>query len=312
MIRRLNALPKARGVKISADKQSAVMVCQFHYIDTQKNFEKTSSFKINLVNNGKYRAGTARCFGCGTFVKDFAVILDPSKAGTDITLDEDSDEYAEPLYNERSNLILYDDDSEGIQLPNAIPWLAAEDWRSISGKLLKMIDAKLIFEEEYQNLMLYLPCVVNKEHIGGVRANLVKRGKRNYFNLPGDWVKEKALFPLDFTKKLIKKRGLSTIVLVEGPRDALRCLQYGIPAVGILGSGNWSDTKSDMVAALNPVRIITAFDGDKAGRGVTKKVYETFKGEFAVFNFRFDKYGEDLDPGNAPPKIMKKLRSYCI
>lgn len=65
--------------------------------------------------------------------------------------------------------------------------------------------------------------------------------------------------------------------------------------------------------ALNPKRVITAMDGDAAGRKVTKDIHESLKKELDVYNFDFGKYGEgNNDPGEAKSKIMKKLRSFCI
>lgn len=306
IVSKLRALPKERGVKIGQD--TAVMRCQWHTIAGGKR-EDTASFLINLKKNGRYKAGSGRCFGCTKYVSDFRIICDPALEGTHAGVEDDADVRVEPLFDEKTNAILADEDIV-IKLPNAIPWNASEAWRTINGKLLKHIGAKLIFEEEFQNLMAYLPCMVNGKHVGGVRANLVKRGKRNYFNIPGTWVKETGLFPYDTTAKIIKKMKWKTIVIVEGPRDALRCLQKGIPAVAILGTGNWSELKSDLIVNLGVEQVITALDGDKAGLRTTKKVYQSFKGELDVYNFDFRKYGQDLDPGNMPKKVTARLRSY--
>lgn len=312
MVRQLRALPKSRGkVLIGAEQKSAKIICQWHKVDGGGR-EKTPSFIVNLQNNGRYRAGSGRCFGCGKFIKKFEAIIDPSKEGLDTSLGDDVDEYAEPLYNESVDRILSDEDEEGIVLPNALPWLRHEDWRSVTGQLMHLISAKQIYEEQYEKIMAYLPCMVNEEHVGGIKANLVKQGKLNYINLPGDWVKEKGLFPYDFVVKYLNKYKLKTIVLVEGPRDALRSLQQGIPALAILGSQNWSENKAELIINLGVERIITAMDPDVAGNKATNAVFESFTGEIDIYNFRFDKYGKNIDPGNAPRSVMRKLRSFVI
>jgi len=310
MISRLRQLPRDRGVKFAPDMSSAVMVCQWHHVSGNIR-EATPSFKINIERSGKFKAGSGHCFACSKHINDFAVILDPSKEGSDTSFDgADTDEYVQQLYDDKTNSILLENEEETIKIPNALPWQPREHWRSIHGKLLHRIEAKLIFKEEYQTLMAYFPCVVEGKHIGGIEANLVKKGKRNYYNSKGPWVKERGLFPFDFTKALIKKRGLKTIVPVEGPRDALRCLQMGIPAVAVLGSANWSELKAELIASLGIEQILTAFDGDKAGNKVTKDVFDSFKGEYDINRFRFDRYGEGIDPGNAKREIMMKLKSY--
>lgn len=313
MIRQLKSLPKSRGkVKIGSEEKTAKIICQWHYVQG-KDRESTPSFIVNLQNNGKYHAGTGRCFGCGKYIKKFEAIIDPSKESLDTSLGEDEDEYVQPLYNESVDAILHDEDEEtGHVLPNALPWLRHEDWRTINGQLMYLIGAKQFYKEEFEKIMAYLPCNVNGKEVGHIEANLQKEGKRNYFNKPGPWVKETGLFPYDFVVKYLKRYKLKTIVPVEGPRDALRCLQFGIPALAILGTQNWSENKAELISNLNVERIISAMDGDKAGILATNAVFESFKGEIDTYNFRFDKYGEKLDPGNCPKEIMRKLRSFVI
>ena len=310
MIRQLKALPRERKVKIASDQTHAWQICQFHFRAPGER-ESSASFKINLIRNGKFPQGSGRCFSCSRYVPNFEAVIDPNKLeSTDDS--EETEEYVQSLYNSSLDPILIDKDAEEINLPNPIPW-TTDDWRSIPANIMRGIGAKLIFDVEYDNLMAYLPCMVNGRHVGGIRANLVKKGKRNYYNLKGPWVKEKGLFPFDYTVSQLKERNLSTVVLVEGPRDCLKLLQYGIPALAILGTGNLSDTKVEMLINLNPERIIIAMDGDKVGREAAKKIHNSLKDELTVYNFNFLKYGEgNNDPGEADPKIMKKLRGYCI
>lgn len=312
MVAKLKALPKTRGkVIINSQQTTAKIVCQWHYVQGTER-EKTPSFIVNLQRNGKFAAGTGRCFGCGRFVRQFEAIIDPSKENlADSLKDDDEDDFVQPLYNDTVDAVLHDEDPDELSIPNALPWNRNDDWRSIRGQLMYLIDAKMIFEEEFETIMAYLPCMVEGNHVGGIKARLEKKGKFNYVNTPGDWVKELGLFPYDFTVKFMEKYKLSTVVLVEGPRDALRCLQMGIPAMAILGSQNWSENKAELVTNLNPKRVITAMDGDKAGRRATLKVYESLKGEAPIYNFRFDKYDTN-DPGEAPVAVMKKLKSFCI
>ena len=82
--------------------------------------------------------------------------------------------------------------------------------------------------------------------------------------------------------------------MVEGPRDALNMLQYGFPALAILGSHNWSQFKTDLVLLLNPSKIIFAFDNDEAGNLALEQISPYFKGYQDVLQLQFK---EGQDPG---------------
>lgn len=311
MIRRLKALPRDRKVQIASDQSYAKMICQFHYVSPGQR-ENTPSFKINLKRNGKFAPGTGRCFGCSQYVGKFEAILDPSKLEiSEESFDEEGDDFVQPLYNTSLDPILLDEDEEEFSIPNPIPW-TNDEWRSIPGYIMKGIGAQLYFDVEFDNLMVYLPCNVDSKHIGGIRANIEKKGKRNYYNTKGPWVKEEALFPYDYTVGLLESTSLSTIIIVEGPRDSLKLLQYGIPAVAILGTGNWSETKAELILSLHPKRVITALDGDAAGKRATKEIHKSLKNEVDIYNFDFSKYGEDLDPCNCPEKVLRNLKRCLI
>lgn len=306
IVTKLKQLPADRKIKIGDDK--ATMVCQWHRL-ADGSREHTGSFIINLVKNGRYQAGTGRCFSCSKYIGDLRIICDPALEGVAANVDDEPDEQIISLFDEKTQLMVSDEDTI-MNVSSAIKWNEFEDWRGIKGKILKFIDAKLIFEEEYQNLMIYLPCVVNKQFVGGIKGNLIKKGKRNYYNQSGVWTKEVGLFPYDSALKIMKRVQASTLVLVEGPRDALRCLQFGIPAVAILGTSNYSEFKEELIVSSGAKRVITAFDGDAAGKKVTKEVYQSLRNEIDVFNFDFSKYGEDVDPGNAPMKVIRKLKRH--
>ncbi len=60
--------------------------------------------------------------------------------------------------------------------------------------------------------------------------------------------------------------GWETIVLVEGPADALRLYEAGIPAVALLGVSNWTDIKASILVGLGFKRVFVMMDADRAGR----------------------------------------------
>lgn len=80
----------------------------------------------------------------------------------------------------------------------------------------------------------------------------------------------KVLFPFDY---VIKNFSPDRIVLVEGPIDALWMIQNGIPAFSILGTGNWSGHKRDLLIANNIKKVLICMDGDEAGRAVAPVIF---------------------------------------
>jgi DNA primase len=191
-------------------------------------------------------------------------------------------------------------------------WDEGQPWRTVSGKLLRKINAGTMYDVQLKRIFVYLPCKVNNTVVGFIRANVVKQGKANYFNSDGAWTFKRGLFPYDFVKGMIRKRKYRTVVLVEGPRDALKCIQYGIPAIACLGASNWSDMKTELILALTELNVdtvITAFDPDEAGVKLTSTVYAALKDEIKVRQFKFP---EDVDPGSMPKDIAVRLKSYCV
>jgi hypothetical protein len=126
--------------------------------------------------------------------------------------------------------------------------------------------------------------------------------------------------------------GKSSVVLVEGPRDALRLLSYGIPCMAILGTHSWSDKKSGLLEAAGVDRIITCFDGDEAGKIATnlivygKTVNKAVRPNFTPLENLFTVKAVKLwnlpipkdfaegkfDPGNLPDSYLQKLKKLVM
>src|SRR5690606_7832235 len=111
--------------------------------------------------------------------------------------------------------------------------------------LLSDIGAKLC-QKQYEDgswsaKMLWLPVKVNNQTKGYIKARLKKQeGMTSYINAPGKWSLTYGLFPYDYAVDVMAQLDLSTMALVEGPRDALRLLSEGIPACAMLGTQSWS------------------------------------------------------------------------
>ena len=202
-------------------------------------------------------------------------------------------------------------------------------WRSISTNLLIDIGCTLIFQ--YNEKFIYMPVNVLGEEKGFIRARLQKiADKPSYLNKPGKWSERYGLFPYDYSIALMRRKKLNTLVLVEGPRDALRLLSNDIPACAILGTQSWVKRKGELVEIAGVEKVITCFDGDDAGidatSSITEKLHTLVKTEnfnlagkdSPYHEFRKNKSpaksakqaGVELwDPCNMPIRKVKQLKS---
>lgn len=313
LLKCLANISKTRKVKLESNGEYAKIQC--FNLDHKGGSEATPSFRVNLVKNGKHRAGSGRCHTCGMYIGSWDKVMngihrpDLVRHETEFESDENIvlskiDEVERKILGEEEGNFLYKNDT--------IPWPAHQVWRGINGKLVNTIGGKLYFDDEQETQLLYLPCMVNGVEVGGVRANIQKRGKSNYFNTSGGWVKNLGLFPYDYTLSVLEETGIRTLVLTEGVRDPLNSLQFGIPSLAILGVENWSETKAELLLNLPIDRIVLAFDPDEAGERATRKVYKSLKDEIPVRRFDFSKYGDDIDPGAMNAAIAEKLRTLSL
>jgi hypothetical protein len=273
--------------------------------------ERTPSLRINLVDKvtdkGTFSVGSSKCYGCGIFVPSWKSLAD--KLQLDGMSPENSNDYGTIISDDLRRAVMDQKSIPPLDMSKMLPWNPNEDWRTVSGATMKAIGAKLMFDEnpKVERMMVYLPCIVNGEHIGGIKANIKKKGKRNYFNTPGDWVKENGLYMFDYTKKMLRRGKLKTLMLVEGPRDTARSVQYQIPAVGILGTGNWSEGKAELILSLGVKRLIIGLDPDTPGKAAAAKVFASLKNDIAWIK-RYP-FPDGVDPGNMDDKTAAKIRS---
>ena len=213
---------------------------------------------------------------------------------------------------------------------NAVRKLGLEGptWRGFKFSFLRSLGGEVaeLTKKGHTNYYVYLPAMIHGKLRGYIKAlpNKVD-GLPSYFNAPGGWSKKYGLWPFDHVNNMLKEHGLATVVLVEGPRDAMRLVRAGIPALCILGTQSWSSHKILLLETLGITRVILFMDWDDAGRtavnllytGVTNTVtkgkvriapplHETFD----VENFSLGDYldeAEKSDPYEAPAKAIKDL-----
>lgn len=308
------------------------VLCPYHS-------ERTPSFQIKHDSSKPGSVGWGQCRGCGVSHKwnDFAPLLGmqtfgkPSPEGKfeKVPLDR----YDQELFGD-VNAAPNDSQVEIKDYPlNDKNWNkligAGKRWRGFSVERLREIGAKFAVRSApgYATTYIRLPVNVNGVEVGWIHGRLQKHAKYpSYLNMSGVWSKKKGLFLFDQAKALMLRLGLKTIVIVEGPRDALRLYCKGIPAVCMLGTQSWTKAKLRCLESIGAERIIVCMDGDKAGRDATRLL---IKGErkttegvelvappmdevLQVKNFKLYLKSPGADPGNMSLALVLELKSMLV
>lgn len=264
--------------------------------------------------------GWMGCFACKKNVKwnDLATTLHLQKFGKNENLS--SDDYADPEANHESFLgvVLGDQQSDEERFPDLKDYTLTEDfpfdsWRNVDVSLLKKVGAKLMTHDQYGTHYVFLPVMVDEVLQGYVRARLNKSedGKPSYLNAKGGWSRKWGLLYYDYAVQLMRRNEWKTIVLCEGPRDSLRLLKHGIPAVSVLGAMNWGADKRRLLEQAEVEKVILFFDGDKAGWSAARFIYRDVKKFFNTKYVALWKLSSAWDPANRrfpSDKALKQLK----
>lgn len=267
------------GQKITGNADYTFISCPYHN-------EKTPSARI-FHSPTSHSPGYLKCYGCGA--KEFwdkwapQVGLKPFKRG------KPEDSFSNLTATIKSLSLVDNEDEEQEKERFKFKKLKkGEKWRHIKTDLLIKIEAKLckIWSDEYQSwsgTRLYLPCNVRGRTVGYIKARLEKHETYpSYLNASGSWSKTHGLFPFDYAIELMERKKSTTVILVEGPRDALRLLQMGIPAMCILGTQSFSKNKAKLLELAGVETVVLFMDGDGAGIKATKMIKPILKGFVTV------------------------------
>lgn len=254
----------------------AILHCPWHS-------DRTPSLIVNLAPTAKGGVGSYYCFGCRASSSShggwnglatalgLACITDEgsqvtSWVPTPVVVEDVV--WTLPSLAEHWNCGLY------------VPWPGERRWRGVPGWLMRATGAHLAFDERTEEPVALLPQWGHAGALQGAVKALCepRRGTLKYRSSPGAWVRDRALYPLHLVRALHARAASRDLFLVEGPRDAIRLLGCGLPALALLGTNNWSDAKRDAVLALDPDRIFLALDNDRAGRDATSVILPTLEG----------------------------------
>ncbi len=312
-----NEIRKIRGKK-KATAGFTFVLCPFHN-------EKTPSCKINHSLSKPRSIGWFNCYGCshsGPW-NELAAAFNLEQFGKNVadSVDVPSFDLAsfrEAMLNDREaneedNLIRF-----RITPKNARKLGLENEWRGINLGLIRDTGSTFAVNEETGTYYVLLVALVNEVEVGYVRAFLEKHKHKSipsYLNKKGEWSKTKGLLFYDYAIALAKKERLSSVCLVEGPRDALRLLSYDIPTMCILGTHSWTDKKRLLLELSGLERVVLLFDGDEAGKNATNLIQDSLYGAMdmkvvELWNYPLpENHKEDkLDPGNMPESMIMKVK----
>jgi len=285
---------EARGIRVDLNSSSQTDLKAVCFMGHDR---ATASLNIRRADGMFY------CFGCGVKGKDWNALA--AKIGGQ-KLDEEAMPDPFSLMNERiKNNIAKDIMRQ--RLPwNIEPWTHGR-WRGLSPKLLTLLEAHRWYDDAdtVRAYRILFPIRQFGDLRGWVARRLDNRNEmkyRNSLSLPA----QELLYPYDF---VAKRMNTNTIVIVEGPFDALRLINYGIPALAILGTNNYTEENKSLIASLDTERVIVATDSDEAGLKCRHRtLWPSLREWFEVEDFFAPRTEGKNDPGSMPMSYVKKLK----
>lgn len=265
--------------------------------------ERTPSCEVSL--EGKY-AGRFRCFGCHE-KGNWNTLVDWTRATCgvilnklDLSIDnshERSLKFKQRQFTERPV-------AEQIDFANLMRWPENEDWRGISGTVLRnTLDARLIKRSKQYRLVL--PAYIHKEMVGYIEAVLKPRINKDgskelsYINSSGAW-SEKSLYNYDNARRSLRDQPLW---VVEGPRDTANIVQHGGRVVGLMGSAV-TKAKVELIKGLNPPLIVSATDNDDAGNHAHHMLVEELSEWYRIIRYKFS---DGRDPADMSRREVQRV-----
>jgi DNA primase len=101
--------------------------------------------------------------------------------------------------------------------------------------------------------------------------------------------------------------GWDRLVIVEGPYDALKLYEAGIPAVAILGTNNWTDVKVSILIGLGLSAIVVMMDNDKSGWDAQPRIINSLKHSVKTIGLSLP--ASVKDPGGMSPRQLDWLKN---
>lgn len=301
------------GQKSTAN--SRFLCCAFHD-------DSTPSMSVFLGTDGPIPLGFFHCFGCGA--KGHWNILAKKMGLAKIQEWKTNVHPSENLITKEIEDKLLGSDTltfkrvlRLMRCEEAIRWPKHLDWRGFDGSLIHSVGGHMINDAFNDDIALLFPIKIQGMVRGAVKAVRERKSKKQlaYITMRGDWVRDYGLFPYMYTQKLLSKYRYDFVVLVEGPRDALRLVSLGVPALAILGATSMSKIKALLVASLDVSTVYVMPDNDDGGdiMWATAKKFLRRSDTATVRRLKlprvYDAAGKllKIDPGNCSEDILDNV-----
>jgi 5S rRNA maturation endonuclease (ribonuclease M5) len=289
--------------------------CPFHTSDGGVS----QTLRINLDSTHSLGIGFFKCYSCGKkgHFNDLA-----EQMGVDPIIGEANPELRNVMIPLRKESFEYRGapSSSLLDLPVGFFWDRPKDNVKITIRALNIVKAKLwhmrmpvwkvddkrklIFDKDgnkildffHPEIRIWMPVYDRDQVVAHVAALIGKRHwwSKKYLNSKGSWPK-KYLWPLEQVMRSMHERRF--IVIVEGPADALRLIDNGIPAIANLGVGAWTADKAQIIAAHYD-RVVVCMDADSAGLAAQLEIVKTFEDLLPVQQI-------PLKPGKDPASVSQ-------
>lgn len=295
----------AKLPEVSWDGDNAKILCPFHD-------DRNPSLNIALVNiPGRVSAGGFKCWSCsahGGWNKLAEKLGLPQWSKEKQEYDPDNfflglSEDQARLEQRMARMFYKKPPTEG-------PWEGP--WRELSGAFLRSMGAESYWDKRAEEYRIYLPLKdINQKVVGHILArgdNSDIPSQYKYINSPA-CPTDKHWFCLNLEVKP------KVVVITEGPYDTLRFRSFRIPAIGVLGVNQLTETKIMQILAKGCNRVILSLDADPAGVAALPNYVSKFENAgFDVINFDLSNYKQKeedkIDPGNCPLVAIEDLKAY--
>lgn len=279
------------------------VVCPHHNISIHGDH----GLKLGIHVSGRY----GQCYVCKVRNEEGGWDAYAQKVGSLPSLEEltgsssvDGDSFLREQYSSlKRELEPRDSEVLGFSLPKGLT-MWDKGWRKLRASFVRALPAFRWWDEESGYYRILFPITHEKILVGYTAGRAEPHGKYPKKDLKyktsSPFPADKVLFMLDQIPRC------PYVVLTEGPYDALRLLQWGIPAVAILGGQNWSEKKADILVMRPGIRrVFLAFDADRGGDEATDTVRSSLDSKVRTTRIRIE---GGKDPGDAPRSWVKRVR----
>lgn len=266
------------------------VACPFHA-------ENKPSLSVHIGH--KVLPGSFKCFGCNAHGNWNVLAKALSLPLFEFSKTKQNKEEELPLdtiIKDLKNKIALND--ANYKILNGIEELPEDfSWRGYTRNFYTKLNAKYYWDDKSRSY-LYFPLYMNQLYMGYTLCSL--DGKDIKYQTFTDT--RKVFFLYDHIPCN------TPIVLVEGHFDALRLYAEGFFPLGLFGCQNWSEIKKNYLIAKAPLKIIIAFDGDKAGYDSAVNIFKDLRICCNVDIFYLPIYeNAKIDPGSMSQEFIHAL-----